>query len=453
MTGKDAQTPVSTIVTDAHAQLGAQLRAALLNKDIRAMSVSGPWGTGKTHCVSATLKANWRDFASASLFGIKSISNLKLTLLDNVVAEQGGVRGWLARRTKADRDIYGAAIEKLYSGAAIANDLALIAFRSAIRGKVIVLDDLERKHADLDVDEVAGFIDELIQLSDCRVILVMNSERLTDHSKWMQIREKVIDRELFYSPTAQQSASIALAGHPLAAIVSPLIQDCGITNIRAIKRIALEVDWLNENKNPESKPLREFLAAFVLMMGANLHALGQQGTLAEITFDNAGCIKRDDPFSSACRMLLIDPESTFIETINLFLRSGVMPHDEIDSLLGDKIATKRVSELNFESLAVRSDHVWDIDWLDEDALEYSLQLLRESAGYCDPHLLSHTLRTLELIGGDATHPVAAQALADFSSSMQATNRTFPLEEYHPAVLKILQSLKRLVKDRPATKAT
>ncbi|WP_353101890.1 hypothetical protein [Stenotrophomonas lactitubi] len=428
------------ISTAAHSQLGDQLRAALLNNSIRAMSVSGPWGTGKTHCVRSTLKANRREAAFASLFSVKSISNLKLTLLDNIVAEQGGIRGWLARRTKADRDVYGAAIEKLYSGAAIANDLALIAFRSAVRGKVIVLDDLERKHPDLDIDEVAGFIDELMELSACRVILIMNSERLTDHSKWMKIREKIIDRELFYSPTPQESTAIALSGHLLAEVITPLITGCGITNIRAIRRIALEIDWLGEKKYPEGKPLREFLASFVLMMGANLHALGQQGVMAKIDPDRTGSIKRHDQFRSACSTLLIDPDNEFIESIDLFLRTGIMPSEHIASMLDRRLKTERVSDLQFESIAVRNDYFWDIDWSDDKALEYCLELCVESASCGDPHLLSHILQTLELIGGQEALQSASSALSTFRSTLERQPREFTPQNYHPAVLGILKSL-------------
>jgi len=428
------------ISTEAYSQLADQLRAALLSKSVRAMSVSGPWGTGKTHCVRSTLKANRREAAFASLFSVKSINNLKLTLLDNIVAEQGGIRGWLARRTKADRDVYGAAIEKLYSGAAIANDLALIAFRSAVRGKVIVLDDLERKHPDLDIDEVAGFVDELMELSACRVILIMNSERLTDHSKWMQIREKIIDRELFYSPTPQESTAIALPGHHLAGMITPLITGCGITNIRAIRRIALEIDWLGEKKYSQGKPLREFLASFILMMGANLHALGQQGVMAKIAPDRTGSIKQHDQFRSACSTLLIDPDNEFIDSIDLFLRTGAMPSERIASVLDRRCTTERVSELQFESIAVRNDYFWDIDWSDEEALDYCLELCTESASFGDPHLLSHILQTLELIGGPEVLQSASPALSTFRTTLERQPREFTSQNYHPAILNVLASL-------------
>jgi hypothetical protein len=446
MAGRDARRDSSSAAALTHERLADQLRSLLAKDAVRTISISGPWGTGKTHCVRETLLANWRDAAFASLFGVKSISSLKLSILDNMIAAQGGIRGWLAKRTKADRDVYATAIERLYSGAAIASDFALMAFRSAIQGKIIILDDIERKHADLSVDEIAGFLDELLELSSCRVILVMNSERLTDFPRWMDIREKVIDRELTLSPSPKESAAIALARHPLATPLTPLIESCGITNIRAIRKIATEVDWLDAGKwraRQNSKTLRAFLAALTLMLGAHLRALGSVGSLRSIELDGTGSIKRDDHFKNACATLLIDENSAFFDQIDVLLRSGVMPTEEIEAMLASGMTDETRYELQFDSAAARNDHIWDIDWSDEDALKECIRICEASAGLADPSLLSHSLQTLELVGGNSTH--STNALSIFKKALKQTRSIpFTANGFHPAVLEALGSMNLLV---------
>ncbi|HEL3809467.1 TPA: hypothetical protein UMT89_000793 [Stenotrophomonas maltophilia] len=425
-----------------HQCLSDQLKILLAKREVQCISISGPWGSGKTHCVRTVMQENWQDAAFASLFGIKSINNLKLTLLDNIVADQGGIRGWLAKRTKADRDTYGAAIEKLYSGAAIANDLALIAFRRVVRGKIIVLDDVERKHKDLLIDEIAGFIDELKDLSACRVIVVMNSERLSDHSTWADIREKVIDRELTFSPSPTQSAEIALPGHRLKGALSPLLDKCGITNIRAIKRIVDEIEWLDPKFDPNSSALHEFLAKFTLMMGSNLGALGKHRHIGKLSSDGTGSIKRDENFQNSCSTLLIESGGIFTDLIDQFLRSGTMPIQEINSLIKSKLANEKASRLKLDSMAFRNDFIWDIDWSDKSAKSECAVHCIEAAKQCDPGLMSHALHTWNAIGGSDSE--CERAIAIFRDKAERTRPKANAEDhFHPMVARVLESLNLL----------
>lgn len=425
-----------------HRHLSDQLKILLAKREVQSISISGPWGSGKTHCVRRVMRENWQEAAFASLFGIKSINSLKLTILDNIVADQGGIRGWLAKRTKADRDVYGAAIEKLYSGAAIANDLALIAFRRVVRGKIIILDDIERKHQELSIDEIAGFIDELKDLSACRVIVVMNSERLSDHSTWADIREKVIDRELTFSPSPTESAEIALAGHRLKDALSPLLDKCGITNIRAIRRIVDEIEWLDAKLDPNSSALREFLAKFTLMMGSNLGALGKHRHIGKLSSDGTGSVKRDENFQNSCSVLLIESGGVFTDLIDQFLRSGTMPIQEISSLLKARLVNEKASQLKLDSMAFRNDFIWDIDWSDGSAKSECATHCIEAARQCDPSLMSHALQTWNAIGGSDSD--CERAMAIFRDKAEKTRPKANAEDhFHPMVARVLESLNLL----------
>lgn len=92
-----------------------------------------------------------------SLFGLSGLNDIKLKLIQSAVPHMSN---------------FPAASEKLQTPVAVASkflksfdkrfsaldELALLAVPSLLKGKVIVLDDLGRKHEKLNIDEVLGFI-------------------------------------------------------------------------------------------------------------------------------------------------------------------------------------------------------------------------------------------------------------------------------------------------------
>lgn len=76
------------------------------------------------------------------------------------------------------------------------NDLGFVFAPSMLRERLIVLDDIERKHDNLDIDQVLGFIDEYTQQHNSRFLLILNSDQLNNLKVWHKLREKVVDQEL-----------------------------------------------------------------------------------------------------------------------------------------------------------------------------------------------------------------------------------------------------------------
>lgn len=82
-------------------------------------------------------------------------------------------------------------LEGFHKGFGAINDIGLLLAPAMLRNKVIVLDDIERKHAKLNVEEVMGFIDEFTQRHGARIVLILNSDQLADKEMWDTLREKV----------------------------------------------------------------------------------------------------------------------------------------------------------------------------------------------------------------------------------------------------------------------
>ena len=220
-----------------------QLSQLVCNPELKVIAFSGAWGTGKTHL--------WHEIRSesndpiiqssryVSLFGVRNINQLKLKVVQSMlpdVAHGNLVTEGMGNLWNASKE----ALKKVHPAFTAVDELALVAVPAALRNQFVVIDDLERKHAALTVDEVLGFVDEYVERFGTRFLLILNSEKLSedqDDALWTSFREKVIDDELRLSPTAVEAFDIAIPdpSAPYRKAVKNSIEACGLTNIRVIR--------------------------------------------------------------------------------------------------------------------------------------------------------------------------------------------------------------------------
>jgi hypothetical protein len=224
-----------------------QLIKLLEQADNRVIALSGRWGTGKTHLWNE-VKAESADekvkkALYVSLFGLSSIDQVKRKLIENaipVVESHAGSFDVLKNLFKTGVK----AASEHYKALAAINDLNLLLMAPvALRNKLIVIDDIERKHEKLGIDEVLGFIDEYSNEFEVRFVLVLNDDQLSsrgDQEKlWATFREKVIDEEIKLSTSADEAFSIAigLVVSKYANAIKRASTTCGLTNIRIVAKV------------------------------------------------------------------------------------------------------------------------------------------------------------------------------------------------------------------------
>jgi hypothetical protein len=186
----------------------------IADKNNSVLALSGKWGTGKTFLwndVSArSADPAARGALYVSLFGVKDVAQLKVRLLQatlpdsqagNVARDAGLVL--LKGATKVLKTVNG--------GFAALDELAQFAIPQMLRGRFIVIDDIERKHSALSVDELMGFISEFTQNYNSRMLLILNTDKLSDKASWEQFRDKVIDHELTLTLAPAEAFGIAAA--------------------------------------------------------------------------------------------------------------------------------------------------------------------------------------------------------------------------------------------------
>jgi len=220
------------------------------------LTIKGSWGVGKTYAWHKLAKdlgeRMWpTTYSYASLFGLSSIADVRRAIIAGMTPATSLSRGmslatvnesWLtilnANLGRMSRAM-GAVLGSSKYGQYVTLGLDTIA-PWLIRDMVICLDDFERVGDGLGHDELMGFISSLKETERCKVVLIMNDEKLpaTDNP-YSKYREKVVDLELKFAPTTEEAISWGLPQDlPLRADIVAGVGKLKISNIRILKKIA-----------------------------------------------------------------------------------------------------------------------------------------------------------------------------------------------------------------------
>lgn len=228
----------------------SQIDKFLSNETPEVMAIKGSWGIGKTYSWNKFLleaKENSRitlkKYSYVSLFGINSLDAFKYAIFEHVVDRN--LIGTEANIGTFKDNIVGAstALGKkgldFFKSRSTTHAIESLAFLS-ISNTIICIDDLERKGKGLDIKDVLGLVSLLKEQKKCKVVLLLNDgeEGVEDYIKY---REKVIDFELEFSPTAEESAEIAFDGTELNEYAVEVLKEStvklNIRNIRILNKI------------------------------------------------------------------------------------------------------------------------------------------------------------------------------------------------------------------------
>ncbi|MFC1552660.1 P-loop NTPase fold protein, partial [Candidatus Latescibacterota bacterium] len=218
------------------------------------LAIRGAWGVGKTYAWKKYIKEAQEKklialnkYSYVSLFGINSLDILKSSLFEQITS-----KGFMGSEPNLETFILnaksllnnlGSKFSSLLGSAKYAKEITPFIKSLSyhfLNNSIICIDDLERKGNGLDVKDVMGLINSLKEEKSCKVVFILNDEAIEKEMKedYKLFREKVIDIELQFDPTAEECADIALLKDDenfknLKAFTTKL----GINNIRIIKKI------------------------------------------------------------------------------------------------------------------------------------------------------------------------------------------------------------------------
>lgn len=389
-------------------QSKTQLTALIEDADLKVIALTGAWGTGKTHLWNEIRKESQDPVVEGaryvSLFGLKEINQLKLKVVQSALpvgGESSSLTEGLMRTWKVSVD----ALRKVHEGFSALDELALIAVPVALRNRFVVIDDIERKHASLSVDEVLGFVDEYSQNFGARFLLILNSDQFsapTDSALWAAFREKVVEEELRFTPSPEEAFDIAVPNldSPYRAMARKAVEACGITNIRVIRQayrlvvrllgvtgdmpLAIQARTVPSivlisalaNKGIKDGPTLEYVAGYNRGSTDFLKRyLGQKG--------DASKEKAEDSTPAAWKVLLsklgINSSDEFEELVVAFVRDGRHDAKAIEAIIqgyqhdGKRTESRSLAHAFFERF------IWDVTDTDDDLVADAVKLIARVA--------------------------------------------------------------------------
>ncbi len=152
-----------------------------------AVMIRGPWGIGKTFLIRQILAQLFDDekaYIYVSLYGVDAPSGIDTAIF----AATHPILGSKAAK------VVGRALNAGLKFGGIENPITIQDFERRTTGAIYVFDDIERSA--MSSDAIFGYINQFVEHSGCRVVLVANEAELENSDGYRRKREKLVGQTL-----------------------------------------------------------------------------------------------------------------------------------------------------------------------------------------------------------------------------------------------------------------
>jgi len=402
-----------------------QLIQLLGQADNCVIALSGKWGTGKTHLWNEVKAGSGDDKVKnalyVSLFGLSSIDQVKRKLIETAipgVESHGGLFDGLKNLFRAGVK----AASEHYKALAALNDLNVLLMAPVVlRNKLIVIDDIERKHEKLGIDEVLGFIDEYSQQHVSRFVLVLNDDQLStkdDQKKlWATFREKVIDQEIKLSTSADEAFSIAIGLRPskYAEAIKKASITCSLTNIRVVVKVIKVANQILSGRDLEEAIQARVVPSIVLFSAIHYRGIEDgpdfkfalnvgnpnwAGMTKDENEEPTPEEKREDGWRMLMQELGIHGCDEFEKQLVEFLESGLFEAARIEAVIDRYVAESEAMKAKEAAHNFLKRVYWD-HRVDDAQLVAEAAVLPASARLLNPFVATELQSVLAQLPGGA----------------------------------------------------
>lgn len=398
-------------MTDTFTRARDSLISALSNTDNKVTVLKGNWGSGKTYLwerVEAKFSNDSRPIY-VSIFGAKTINDLKLRIIQSAYLKDKERTEKLAKNV--GNVLTGLAQRFLGFNA---TEAALLWLPNLISNRLIIIDDVERKHKLLEIDEILGLLDEYSEGHGTKFLILLNTDKLADATDlWNAMHEKVIDAEIVLNPSAEESFDVAAEGSSLKYLsnIRAAIAVLNINNIRVIKKIINTVRKLSKSSGLDDAPPERWIPSTVLLTAIHYRTVENPPTIefiqefSSISRSLAGAEEQEGDNERAWSRMLNRLGINFADDFEVFvydyLQSGIIDSSRLDKIVAgyardlENILARNLYDDYFESL------FWDTTVSKEDLLEKARVLLN-TVNVMSPADVSNIARSIEESLGDKT---------------------------------------------------
>jgi hypothetical protein len=239
-------------------------------EDSGVLALKGDWGVGKTYAWMELVKKNKdrirpKTYSYVSLFGLSSLPDLRMAILAN--SQTTEIIGKPVTFDVINRNWqrFGIAqVSQLWNRIGQLSKGVSVTFEALapmlVRNMVICLDDFERLNTErVSHEELMGFVSNLKERAGCKIVFILNDSKLPDgENAYLKYREKVVDVELRFSPTAEEAV---LWGLPEGLWERERVRTCAlaldIRNVRILNKIVQVIGILAQVLNGMHEQVRE----------------------------------------------------------------------------------------------------------------------------------------------------------------------------------------------------
>ncbi|WGS50827.1 KAP family NTPase [Paraburkholderia sp. D15] len=251
------------------------------------LAVTGPWGVGKTYAIRKIIagydgKRSLKHYSYVSLFGTQSIAAVRTAILTGRRSLPFADETDESRREKVAkrmpfRDLLNQFREFKTFGIGNVVVAAETIAGAFVKDTLVCLDDIERLSKNIALQDLMGLVSELKEQSGCKVILVLNEDRLGDSKDdFERYSEKVIDQKLLFALTPAEAARLGCSENtPLRDLALDYIERLEFSNIRVIKKIERSLKLLFPVVDRRSDALKKQLVVSVCIFAAALYERGR----------------------------------------------------------------------------------------------------------------------------------------------------------------------------------
>ena len=348
----------------------SEIKRFLASSDAEVLCIKGKWGVGKTFAwvqylgeAESSKKLGLDKYAYVSLFGLSDLDALRYAIFEStvpkgqfvaspdVVSLSSAIKRVISSAKKGFPII--SALANKFGGSGAGEALSRATFFS-VKKQFICIDDLERAGSSLRIHDVLGLASMLKEQRHCKVILLLNDERLEDKDKdeFERQLEKVVDVSLVFAPSTEEAVEIAFSNEtPVNQNLKPKIVKLGITNIRVIKKIERLADRLGQ-----------LLSTFrdeVSNQGVHAIALGGWAVLQPDIAPSIEFLKRHNSLLSAMRVKQDEETENERAWREVIERYGWVHCDELDLAIFDGVAAGYFNEARILEAANKVQAAFD----------------------------------------------------------------------------------------------
>lgn len=192
--------------------------------------IDGTWGIGKTKYVLDFKNAH-SDACYVSLFGKKDIESIIQEIYFQIV--ESVPNGKFKKYSRKLREVFNN-VNIEFHGFTISVPLIEKLHSTLYKelGKkgtyIIIFDDLERKHHDLDIKEILGLIDSLAKIENIKTVLIAATDQLEkDEETFKNYKEKAIDRTYTIEEYAEE-APVEILGEEIWKVIGIIAEELNL---------------------------------------------------------------------------------------------------------------------------------------------------------------------------------------------------------------------------------